>query len=210
MDATLSAPENPRPTVEAISRARAFRHAVEIEDAEWLQFIRTALRPVNARRKRYPNRPLRTELLDTLAVQWRTRAPQRFRISFSAQIDHARAVLRERRLGIGRLDATDLAEPGCSVVEMMFVADRDGVRRPTRILAVFSLHAIATKFARGSAIDDATIIADMGMVSDIDLDRLGPAGGGVRVGHWRGRMATIADADGGRRRIVAVHTWLPA
>jgi hypothetical protein len=74
--------------------------------------------------------------------------------------------------------------PGCSVVEMRFVADRDEVRRSTSILAVFSLHAIATRFARGVGTGDAAVTADMAAVADVDLAKLGPAGGGVRVGNW--------------------------
>jgi hypothetical protein len=204
------APTDPpavRIPAEAVARARDFRRRVEAEDDAWMAAIKSALRPVVERRERHPDRPLRYEHLAELSHGWKLRAPQRFRIAFTAHIERTRGTVTERRLGIGRL-TDDIAEPGCSVVELRFTADRHGVHRTTAILAAFSLHAIATRFARGQAIDDAAIIGDMASVAAIDLDELGPAGGGVRIGGWRGRLGTVADADGSVRRLVRVGTWM--
>jgi hypothetical protein len=178
-------------SAESVARARDFRARVEGEDAAWLAAIRTALRPVTERRERHPDRPLRYENLAALSHESKLRAPQRFRISFTAHVQRTHGAITERRLGIGRLD-TELAEPG--------------VHRSAAILTVFSLRAIVTRFARGTGIKDAAVISDMAEAAAVDLDKLGPAGGGVRVSNWRGRSATVKDSDGSRRRIVCVNT----
>jgi hypothetical protein len=206
VSASVAINQPSRLTAEAVARARDFRRRVEAEDQAWLQVIRDAFRPINERIERKPGRPLRPEHMSSLAQRWRL-APAGFRVNLQADLNGSHGAIRERRLGIGHHDEADLAEPGCSVVEMSLTADRAGVRRHAVILTTFSLFALSARFVRSESTDDRSVVADLAAVAEVDLAQLGPAGGGVRIGSWRGRLATIEDSDHVVRRVVHVGTW---
>jgi hypothetical protein len=197
-----------RVPAEAAARARDFRLRVEREDEQWLATVRTLFRPILDRQKRHPDRKLQYEQLAGLSHGWKLRTPSKFRIAFTAHVNGSKGTITERRLGIGRRDDDDLMEPGCSVVEMRVVANNEGARRSAVVLCTFSLHAIATRYARGIDIDDASVISDMAKVAALDLSDLA-GGGGIRIGGWRGRLALIEDKDGVVRKFIRVQTWLP-
>jgi hypothetical protein len=198
---------------EFLGRARDLRRRLAACEATVEPAMHEALAQLQRRLKRYPDRPLRRELLIDAARDWR-QLPPFSRVKCSIDIREARqpmfADVRLSPSAYKGLDWVGDAEPGLAV--MLIEA---GIANGTMMLvatpvAIVLLHCLARRYQRAPArADDATIIVEIGKLT-FGYSQLAPGGGDFRFavpgGEWRGH---IVETKAGNVLLVA-RTFLDA
>jgi hypothetical protein len=180
--------------------------------------------PIVARQRKYPERKIRSELLQTLAARWERELPETFRLSFEASIRGAKGAVRETRISAGHMRSDDPDwegddETGAAILTQQALADSRGCRLIGVVMhAIFSLHALGRRFERWRERDDTALIRDMSGILTIDprtkpegyefickFDHAEDSGWRGYVGFFEQRRENVPPEE---HKVVLVRTWV--
>jgi hypothetical protein len=179
--------------------------------------------PIIARQRKYPDRKIRPELLQTFAQGWECELSAAFRLAYQATIKGAKGTISETRISISHLRPKDDPdwpdkEAGASILTQQAMTDSHGVRllEPPVVRAMFSLHAVARRIERGRGREDTALMRDMSCILARAPDTAPP---GFKFIHkfthaddsgWRGHFGIIEPERiaPAAQKTVLVRTWV--
>ena len=137
--------------------ARDFLRRVSSEADTYDEALSKLWEPIAARQRKYPERKIRSELLQTLAARWERELPGTFRLSFEASIRGAKGAVRETRISAGHMRSDDPDwegddETGAAILTQQALADSRSLRRAALLHKVPYYTTLAGAIAASEAI----------------------------------------------------------
>ena len=158
-------PRSDRVGAQFLGRARALRQAVADEEIKADRRIAAICERIHARYSR--GKPVaRMQTLQDAERQWRETLPLRGRVAIETHLDLDQRTLRITELrarpsiSVGSVD-WDEQEPGLFLSAVGLEAMPRHFHATHLTLAIVSLHALARRYQRGLAIEDAAVIHDL-------------------------------------------------
>ena len=164
-----------------LGRARALRQAVADEAITADRRIAAICERIHAR-YRHGKPVARMQTLQDVERQWRETLPLRGRVAIETHLDRDQKTLRITELrarpsmSVGSLDWDEL-EPGLFLSAVGLEAMPRHFHATHLTLAIVSLHALARRYQRGLAIEDAAVIHDLRPLAE-QHEAIMPAGPG--------------------------------
>ena len=196
-----------------LGQARAFRDRLKATSATCSRLIDAIAEPAVRRAKRHPI-PRREVLVD-VARRWSC-MPSLGLLDSSTDLDLRKRTLRICQLRVCPSDfrsaAWSVDEAGLSVLGLQLDIGPHRLNFAMPSLVTVSLHALARRYQRGLAVDDAAVFGDLHVLAKAHL-RLATGAVGelfeveASGGCWRGNV-TDASTSAGTDRILSARTFL--
>ena len=206
--------------LEALGRARDFIRRAKAECTQCEELFAQLWQPITARVGRHPGRNVRPEHVTTFVREWQT-MPCRFRLHLGmTRTKLVRVEVFEIRVSATKLRRDDWpngedGESNLAIVNVVVVVGRDGQKYATPISTVVShvvsLHALARRYQRCTAWDDADVLRDLSCLMQVQpLARPDsvPCTISTEFGEWRGEHVSLEGTTYALAPVVAVRTWI--
>jgi hypothetical protein len=177
------------------------------------------IEPIERRIRRYPLRKFRPETLRGFEREWRQNMPQEFSVDLTTDWQRHGVTITERRIGVAEFHDDgwdgDYVEAEVSIGDVTATLNHKTAKVEFTTRAIFSLHALTSRYRWGWDNTDAALIRDIVAGGAFDIAAM-PAGDGVvtiPIGDdgagWRARVVE-AEINGSRTaRVIAVRSWWP-